>query len=102
MKILLFNAFACVILLNTSLFSQTENETFCEDSSYRVLQRLEGDIVRVTCDTVYVLNASTFHLLYSSYQEYQTQSQLLGIFTDSAEALIDLYSEHVEEQKEVF
>ena len=73
--------------------------SFCDNNSYHVLQRLKGETIKVSCDTVYLLNKSTFNLLYSSYMNYKTQSDSLSNFFTSTDNFLYEYEKHVAEQK---
>lgn len=89
-------------ILTSMVSGQGTTDPFCNDDSYRVLQRVAGETISVTCDTVYLLNKGTFYLLNSSYEEYKQQSSLLSVFTDSVDQYITLYKDRVDEQKKEF
>jgi hypothetical protein len=93
---------ATVIFLLSAFFTKAQQSDFCSDSSYRVVKKLRGQTAEITCDTAYLLNKNTFHLLYDSYHEYQLQSNLLSIFSDSVDNYIGLYRDRVETQKKEF
>lgn len=82
--------------------AQVASDPFCNDSSYRVLLRVSGETIQVSCDTVYLLNKATFSLLHGSYNAYQQQSNLLSAFTDSVERYISIYKSHAQEQQNDF
>lgn len=79
-----------------------QQDPFCNDDSYRVLQRVAGETIEVTCDTVYLLNKGTFNLLHTYYKEYQEQSAILTDFSDAADSMMEIYNRHAEAQKADF
>lgn len=90
------------LLIESPVNAQELLDPFCNDSSYRVLLRVAGDNIHVSCDTVYLLNKATFSLLHGSYLDYQQQSNLISSFTDSVERYVSIYKDHVQEQQAQF
>src|ERR1051326_8480625 len=79
MKVLTF----CILICSCLVVVHAQNlpKNFCDTSSYRFALRFKGDNVKVMCDTVYLMNAKTFHLLFGSYGEYRRQTEdLSGVF----------------------
>ncbi|MBA3647928.1 MAG: hypothetical protein H0W62_05155 [Chitinophagales bacterium] len=91
-----------LILLYSSLFAQSTTESICDDHSFSVLPRLNGQVIKVTCDTVYILNKTTFRLLSSSYKNFRSQSGSLKNFFDAADNYLYEYDRHEAEQAAKF
>lgn len=78
---------------------QSNTDPFCNDDSYRALERVAGETIEVTCDTVYLPNKATVNLLHTSYNEYYKQSNSISSFTDSIDQFLSLYKDHADVQR---
>lgn len=98
-------SFCVFIFLSLSHLNGTAQNLpadFCDTASYRAVQRLKGDVVKVTCDTAYLLNKKTFHLLLESYAEYHQQTDdLSGVFS-LTDAYLQAYKKRVDEQRKEY
>src|SRR4030095_292061 len=92
-----------LLVLFASCFSagicQSTSSSFCDDNSYHVLQRFRGETIKINCDTAYLLNKSTFNLLYLSYTSYKAQNDSLGAFFSTADNYLYEYQRQVELQR---
>ena len=78
--------------------TQSTTESICNDQLFRVLQRTQGQTIKITCDTVYLLNKGTFKLLNSSYHSFKSQSGALSNFFNATDNYLYEYEQHEQEQ----
>jgi hypothetical protein len=98
--------FVCIFTLTSiiaiSVHGQNLPKNFCDTSSYKLAMRLRDDMVKVMCDTVYIMNAKTFHLLFGSYGEYRRQTEdFSGVF-NLTDQYLETYRRRVEEQRKEY
>ncbi len=76
-------------------YNQTLPDNFC-DSTYKVALRTRNETVRISCDSVYLMNKITFRLLFNSYINYHQQSTGMAEFFSTKDTFIDTYKMQIE------
>jgi hypothetical protein len=81
--------------------SQTP-KNFCVGKEYAVVRFYKNDTIRVECDTVYLVNASTFRLydnVFSNQRSLNGDVKRLSLFFDQSKAL---YENRIKQQAEEY
>lgn len=82
--------------------AQSNTDEICKDSTYHVLKKMAGDNVTISCDTVFILNKSTYHLLTNYYHDYKAQNELLKDFLPQADVYINDFKLRLKQDEEEF
>ncbi len=74
----------------------------CDSNNYAVFRKVKGDMIKVECDTIYVLNKFTFDLMFNSYNNYRNQNLLLSQYAELNDSISSLYESQLDSQKVYF
>lgn len=91
-----------ILILFLSLFfqysiAQISNTTTICNSETRVLQRINGDTIIITCDTTYLLSKNTFRFLLNTKQSHENLSASVNSMLGLVESGDSLYISYIEE-----
>lgn len=98
---IVFVFFMMINLTSQFSFGQTSIMT-CDTNNYSVFRKYKGDMIKVTCDTVYLLNKFTFNLMYNSYNDFRNQNLLLNQYTILNDSISGLYESQLDTQRVYF
>ncbi|MEO8147279.1 MAG: hypothetical protein ABI723_06560 [Bacteroidia bacterium] len=79
-----------------------QNTIDCDTNNYSVFRKYKGDMIKVECDTIYLLNKFTFDLMFRSYNEFRNQNLLLSQYTTLNDSISGLYETQLDSQRVYF
>lgn len=96
-------AFCFLYAFVSFMHSNAQQPAFnCDSADNAVFRKYKGEIVEVKCDTIYLLNKSTFNSMYSAYNDFRSQNLLLNQYTLQNDSISDLYEAQLDTQKQYF
>jgi hypothetical protein len=90
----------CFFFFAASTIFAQQNE--CDSNAFSVFKKYKGQMVNITCDTMYLLNKVTFHLMYQTYNAYRHQNTLLNEYQVINEGISSLYELQLDTQRMYF
>jgi hypothetical protein len=95
--------FCCSFLYIGYISSNAQESKFnCDPGNYSVLRKYEGDTFKVECDTIYLINKSTFTLMFNAYNDFRNQNLLLSQYTMVNDSISNMYEAQLDTQKLYF
>lgn len=91
-----------VIFLLISTVGKAQLEFSCDSGTYAAFRKYKGNLIKVECDTVYLLNKSTFDLMYKSYNDFREQNLLLSQYKLINDSISGLYESQLDSQRVYF
>ncbi|MFZ6010500.1 MAG: hypothetical protein ACOYXT_09145 [Bacteroidota bacterium] len=91
-----------LMLTAASAAAQSPMDNLCERKQFGVIRFYRNDTIRVTCDTAYVINASTYKLyeqIYNNHRALNTDVRRLAALFDYTKTL---YENRIQEQNEEY
>jgi hypothetical protein len=96
-------AFCCLSTCIYFLSSNAQETKFnCDPGNYSVLRKYKGDMFKVECDTIYLVNKSTFNLMFNAYNDFRNQNLLLNQYTMLNDSISNMYEAQLDTQKLYF
>jgi hypothetical protein len=95
--------FCCSLLCIGFISSSAQESRFnCDPGNYSVLRKYKGETFKVECDTIYLVNKSTFTLMFNAYNDFRNQNLLLSQYTMLNDSLSNMYDAQLDTQKLYF
>jgi methyl-accepting chemotaxis protein len=79
-----------------------ESRFNCDPGNYSVLRKYRGETFKVECDTIYLVNKSTFALMFNAYNDFRNQNLLLNQYTMVNDSISNMYEAQLDTQKLYF
>ena len=87
-----------ILLASLNAMSQRSPQNWCMQKDYSVLRFYKGDTVLITCDTVFLVNTSTYRLYADVFRNFNSKNsdvrKLAALFDQSKE----LYENRIHQQ----
>src|SRR4051794_37168167 len=99
LKIIFCCAFLCAVFISSNAQGTKFN---CDPGNYSVLRILRGDVFKVECDTIYIVNKSTFNLMFNTYNDFKSQNLLLSQYISLNDSISGVYQAQLDTQKLYF
>ncbi|MBL7926174.1 MAG: hypothetical protein JNK61_04620 [Bacteroidia bacterium] len=97
MRFIILLVIICITSFNTH--AQVAD---CDSNAYAVFRKYKGNLVPITCDTMYLLNKFTFKLMHETYNMYRQQNLLLGQYQLVNDSIASLYELQLDTQRMYF
>jgi len=95
--------FYCSFLCISFISSDAQESKFnCDPGNYSVLRKYKGEKFTVECDTIYLVNKSTFTLMFNAYNDFRNQNLLLNQYTMLNDSISNMYDAQLDTQKVYF
>jgi len=92
-------SFLCIGFVNSKA---QESKFNCDLGNYSVLRKYKGETFKVECDTIYLLNKSTFTLMFNAYNDFRNQNLVLNQYTMLNDSISNMYEAQLDTQKLYF
>lgn len=91
-----------VILFFCSTVCSAQVDFSCDSGTYAAFRKYKGNLIKVECDTVYLLNKFTFNMMFNSYNEFRQQNLLLSQYKLINDSISGLYESQLDSQRVYF
>src|SRR3954468_17515261 len=99
LKTLFYCSFLCISFISSNA---QESKFNCDAGNYSVLRKYRGETFKVECDTIYLVNKSTFTLMFNAYNDFRNQNLLLNQYTMLNDSISNMYDAQLDTQKLYF
>jgi methyl-accepting chemotaxis protein len=96
-------AFCCLVTFVCFINSNAQEAKFtCDPGNYSVLKLSKGKTFTVECDTIYIVNKSTFNLMFNAYNDFRKQNLLLSQYALVSDSISNMYQTQLDTQRLYF